>query len=300
MNPTLAQQKNMCANLIAKMLEYLLVSALMVGVSAPVAYKVRFLDGLGTLTACILGLAVGFTMGPVFLGVLIIFLTVNSLFTKMGYVKKALLGAAEPKGGARTWRSVVANGLSATIFAVLSILFYREILVVGFMSAIAAASADTASTEVGLLSGSKPRLITNLSSVEPGVSGGVTAIGLVGGAIGAISIGIIGLYIVHAIYGFLQLRLLASNDPFIPTSGITRYALAISVGGFCGTVLDSVLGATLQAKYVCGVCSKKTERAEHCGTKSTLIGGVKHLDNYTVNVLATFLGAIIGVLLFLA
>lgn len=289
----------MCANLIVKMLEYL-VSALMVGVSAPVAYKVRFLDGLGTLTACILGLAVGFTMGPVFLGVLIIFLTVNSLFTKMGYVKKALLGAAEPKGGARTWRSVVANGLSATIFAVISVLFHRQILIVGFMSAIAAASADTASTEVGLLSGSKPRLITNLSGVEPGVSGGVTPLGLVGGVIGAISIGIIGLYVVHAIYGLPWLRPLTSRDPFIPTSGITRYALAISAGGFCGGVLDSVLGATLQAKYVCRVCYKNTERAEHCGAKSKLVGGIEHLDNDTVNVLATFLGAVIGVLLFAA
>jgi len=105
---------------------------------------------------------------------------------------------------------------------------------------------------------------------------------------------------VHTIYGFPMLRLLTSNDPFIPTSGITRYALAISVGGFCGAVLDSVLGATLQAKYVCRVCSKKTERAEHCGVKSTLVGGIDHLDNDTVNVLATFLGAVIGVLVFLA
>ncbi|MEM0119952.1 MAG: DUF92 domain-containing protein [Thermoprotei archaeon] len=282
------------------MFVYPLVSALMVCGLAPIAYRVGFLDGFGTITASILGLAVGFTMGPIFLGVLIIFLAINSLFTRVGYVKKALLGAAEPKGGARTWRSVVANGLPATIFAVLSILFHGEIFVVGFMGAIAAASADTASTELGLLSGSKPKLITNLSTVEPGVSGGVTVFGLIGGVVGAISIGIIGLYIVHAIYGFQQIRLITPQDPFLPAGGVTKQALAISLGGFFGALLDSLLGATLQAKYVCRVCSKKTEKATHCDANCTLIGGIKQLDNDTVNIAASFLGALIGILLFVA
>ncbi len=286
--------------IIAAMLEYILVSSIMVGLLAPIAYRVRFLDGPGTLIAAVMGLAVGSTIGPVFLGVLIVFLTVNGLFTKMGYVKKALLGAAEPKGGARTWRSVVANGLSASIFAVLSIFFFREIFVVGFMSAIATASADTASTEVGLLSGMKPRLITNLSEIEPGFSGGVTPLGFVGGCIGAISIGIIALYIVHTIYSVGLLNAVTSSDPFIPGRSIIRYAVAISLGGFLGAVLDSLLGATLQAKYTCNVCSHRTEKAVHCGVKARLAGGIRHLDNDAVNVIATLLGALIGIIIFVA
>jgi len=289
----------MCLGIIVKVLGYLLVSTVMVLVAAPVAYRVGFLDRLGTIIAALMGLCVGYTIGPVFLGVLIIFLTVNSLFTKMGYVKKALLGAAEPKGGARTWRSVAANGLSATLFAVIGAFMFKDVLLVGFMGAIAAASADTASTEVGLLSGSKPRLITNLSPVEPGVSGGVTLLGLIGGIVGAISIGVVGLLAVHAIYNALPLKLLAPNDPFIPSSSLVRYVISITVGGFCGGVADSVLGATIQAKYVCMVCSKATEKPIHCGVESSLMSGVRFMDNDMVNVAATLLGAIVAIAIFL-
>lgn len=280
------------------MLEYVVVSTIMVAVLAPVAYRVRFLDASGTLVAAAMGLCVGYTMGPVFLGVLVVFLVLNGLFTKMGYVKKALLGAAEPKGGARTWRSVVANGLVATVFAVLGAFFPSHMVLLGFMGAIASASADTASTEVGLLSGSKPRLITSLAPVEPGVSGGVTPLGLLGGLVGALSIGFVGLYAVHTIYGAPQIASLAHSDPFVSVRNITRYAWAITVGGFVGGVADSLLGATLQAKYVCSVCGKATEKAEHCGARSRHIRGLRRLDNDMVNLVATFFGALVSIALF--
>lgn len=280
------------------MLEYLVVSTVMVALLAPLAYRVRFLDGWGTLVASLLGLGVGYTLGPVFLAVLIIFLGVNGLFTKMGYVRKALLGAAEPKGGARTWRSVVANGLVATVFAVLSVFVSGHLLVLGFMGAIATASADTASTEVGLLSGSRPRLITDFSPVEPGVSGGVTPLGFLGGVVGAISIGVVALYIIHAVYGLPFLRLLTPGDPFTVDGETARYALSISVGGFVGALADSLLGATLQAKYVCRVCSKRTEKSKHCGQGARLVRGLRFLDNDGVNLAATLVGAFVSILLF--
>lgn len=281
------------------MLESQLLATIMVVLSAPIAYKVRFLDGSGTLAASLLGLCVGYTLGPVFLGVLIIFLAVNGLLTRMGYFRKALLGAAEPKGGARTWRSVVANGLSATVFAVLSTFLLRELFLVGFMGAVATASADTASTEVGLLSRSKPKLITNFSRVEPGLSGGVTPLGFLGGLVGAASIGVVGIYVVHALYGFQPLRVFGLGDPFTGGS-LARYASATTLGGFCGSIFDSLLGATLQAKYVCTVCSKTTEKARHCGVRAKLVKGLRLLDNDAVNVVATALGALTSVTLFVS
>ena len=54
----------------------------------------------------------------------------------------------------------------------------------------AAVAADTYSSELGILSKSKPRLITTLNTVPPGTNGGVTAAGVLAGALGAFTIGI--------------------------------------------------------------------------------------------------------------
>jgi uncharacterized protein (TIGR00297 family) len=276
------------------------ISIAMVAISAPVAYKAKFLDKFGTIAAAALGLAVGISVGPLLLGLLILFLIVNSLFTKLGYIKKALKGAAEPKGGARTWKSVAANGVFAAVFAILEYIYHSDALAVGFMVSIAVASADTTSTEIGLLSRSKPRLITNLSKVAPGTSGGVTALGLLGGVLGATIIGLAGFFVfqyanlrypISTGYVDAPLRINFDSDPLV-------YLLAVTLGGFAGAIFDSLLGAVAQAKYVCSVCSNFVEKPVHCGQASKLIAGYRPLDNDTVNIVSIGLGALFGVALF--
>jgi uncharacterized protein (TIGR00297 family) len=287
------------AKLSQKVYGYI-ISIIMVAISAPVAYKAKFLDKFGTIAAAILGLAVGISVGPVLLGLLILFLIVNSLFTKLGYVRKALKGAAEPKGGARTWKSVAANGVFAAVFAILEYLYHSDILAVGFMTSIAVASADTTSTEIGLLSKAKPRLITNLSRVAPGTSGGVTTLGILGGVIGAIIIGVAGFFV----FQYANLRYTLPNGYLDGPLKINfdadpaTYLLAVSLGGFAGALFDSLLGAVAQAKYVCSVCSNFVERPLHCGRASKLIAGYQVLDNDTVNIVSIGLGALVGVALF--
>lgn len=103
----------------------------------------------------------------------------------------------------------------------------------------AAVAADTFSSELGILSKSKPRLITSLTlrEVPPGTNGGVTATGLGAGLLGAFTIGL-----TSAIF-----------LPFCSEFGLRDRALwtvALSLWGLLGSVLDSLLGGLLQASVV--------------------------------------------------
>jgi uncharacterized membrane protein len=135
---------------------------------------------------------------------------------------------------------------------------------------LAAAQADTWATELGAYSRAAPRLLTSGERVTPGTSGGVTLLGTVGGALGAVALASLG-----AALGLA------------PT-----IAAASLVGGVCGMMLDSLLGATLQASYLCQSCGTVGEtRIHECGAAAGLIRGWGWLDNDGVNLIATGSGA---------
>jgi uncharacterized membrane protein len=68
------------------------------------------------------------------------------------------------------------------------------------------------------------------------------------------------------------------------------------IGGLGGALVDSVLGATLQASYWCPMCEVLTEDTAHpnCGSKTELRKGYAWMTNDTVNALATLSGASIA------
>lgn len=69
-------------------------------------------------------------------------------------------------------------------------------------------------------------------------------------------------------------------------------AAAAVMGGVAGSVVDSLVGATIQARRRCPRCDTSTERIVHtCGERTLPDGGVPWVDNDVVNVLATVAGA---------
>ncbi|TMD29298.1 MAG: DUF92 domain-containing protein, partial [Chloroflexi bacterium] len=67
------------------------------------------------------------------------------------------------------------------------------------------------------------------------------------------------------------------------------------VSGLAGSMVDSFLGATVQAMYYCPHCQKETERRIHsCGTETQHLRGVAWLDNDAVNFIATLCGGLMA------
>jgi uncharacterized protein (TIGR00297 family) len=184
------------------------------------------------------------------------------------FVTSTLLGRSRGKvsEGPRTAMQVFANGGVASYFA----LYGSVEGWVGFVCALAAANADTWATEIGLRFGGNPRNIVTWRRVDAGASGGVTLIGFVGAAAGSM--------------------LMALWAP-----EVMRVVL---LAGFLGALFDSLLGAALQARFVCGECGAALEGSRHCGQDARCVRGWSLLDNDGVNFAMTLFAALGGIFLF--
>ncbi|KAF2704484.1 UMP1-domain-containing protein [Pleomassaria siparia CBS 279.74] len=156
--------------------------------------------------------------------------------------------------GSRTHVQVLANSLVSSVLILLhswqlnkdgsywnTDLCWKQgsdVLVVGIVANYAAVASDTFSSELGILSKTKPRLITApWRVVPPGTNGGVTLTGL-----GA---GLLGSFIIASTSTLLV--------PFCKEWSLVdqaKYTVAMTLAGFSGTLLDSYLGAALQASVV--------------------------------------------------
>ncbi|MGA7521429.1 MAG: DUF92 domain-containing protein [Acidobacteriaceae bacterium] len=150
--------------------------------------------------------------------------------TRFGRSRKEALGLAEGHRG-RTASQVAANlGVAAIsgIPEVASHLFFvapediGRLALAAMLAAMAEATADTVSSELGQVLGGQPRLITTFHRVAPGTDGGITVIGTLLGCLAAVIVILIG----AAVFA------LPTTDALI--------ALAAAIAGL---FFDSFLGA---------------------------------------------------------
>lgn len=187
------------------------------------AYALAVLDGKGAVLAFALGLLVAEAAGLRWMFVLVFFTLVGYVVTKLGYATKLQRGVAEPKGGRRGWKNVFANGVPPTLLALLVPLLPNDEVALAFLTAIAAAASDKFASELGVLSPQRVHLITSWSEVVPrGTNGGVTVFGTSMSLVGALLVGVAGVWALRLPWG------LAVVPTFV---------------GFLGCQLDSVLGA---------------------------------------------------------
>jgi uncharacterized protein (TIGR00297 family) len=237
---------------------------------AGLAYWRRTLTFDGALAAGVVGSVVFRRGGLAAAGALLMFFGSSSALSRMGVSRKQASPLAQAKGARRDTWQVLANGACAT----LSIALGRENGGGGFLGALAAAGADTWATELGLLARKPPRLITTWQPVAAGTSGGITPEGLAASVSGALSVG-------------LAWAGLGGGWRGVPTA---------LVAGVLGSLVDSWLGATLQALYRCPTCDMLTEERIHrrCRQPAVLLSGQAWATNDTINALATLAGAIAG------
>jgi uncharacterized protein (TIGR00297 family) len=182
----------------------------------------------GALAGAVVTLAMYVSAGPGAFVALVFVFVIALATTRLGYARKQQLGTAE-RGEGRSASQVFANLGVAALAAVLFRISQHPIWLIAATAALAEAAADTASSEVGQASSETVRLITSLARVPAGTDGGITVLGTVAGAIAA--------SLVAACCVVVNL---------IPSSAFA----VVSVAGFCGMLLDSVLGALFERRAV--------------------------------------------------
>jgi uncharacterized protein (TIGR00297 family) len=242
---------------------------------------------LGSTLVALLGYRIGWLTGAAAAGATVVGTCVLS---GGGLPGMALLGLFFTSGGAltawtdrrrgaqvtrRTVRQVLANGWTAALGGLLAPIapgLGWAVLAGG----LATAQADTWATEIGGLARRPPVLITTGRSVPPGTSGGVTLLGTAAGTGGA------------ALLAVLAWRV------GLPLA----LGGAATAAGTAGMLIDSLLGASIQAVYRCPRCGALGERAaDGCGVRAALVRGRRWMTNDVVNLTATGIGAAIAVAL---
>ena len=224
----------------------------------------RWLTRGGLIAACAVGAGTTWGLGWPGLALLFAFFLSGSLLTQFA--------ERQAGGPRRNARQVLANGGVAAAVA----LFGAWSAAAG---AIAAATADTWATEIGAFSPFPPRLITSGRRVTRGTSGGITALGTLGGVAGAFAIAWLA--------GVLT-----------PRGAAPGSAALVAGAGVTGMLVDSLLGATLQGKYQCPACDARFERGNTvCHEPVRLTAGWGWLDNDGVNLAATVCGAAVALVL---
>ncbi len=261
-----------------------LVSLAVVILFALAAILLKALDGRGFLASVAVGYSIIIGGGLSWFLVVAVFFALGVGFTWFKYEYKRKIGSAQEGGGARNWPNILANGGAASVFALAELFIGGYFFAALFLGSIAAAASDTVATELGLLSNSKPRLLTRIRSpVAPGTSGGVTPLGIVGAFFASLVIGVMAFFL-----GVL--------------SGYVLPLAAAIFGGVVGSGADSLYGATVQRKGYCVVCGRPAETLKHCGETTHRTGGAPFVENNIVNLLGTLTGALasLGITLVLA
>lgn len=253
--------------------QMVLGAALAAGI-ALAAYLVGSLSASGALAALAIG-AITFGFGGLTPAVLLVaFFVSSSLLSSLGRRRKEQLAEKFAKGSTRDAAQVAANGAVAAGMALMLSLQGSQFWLAGLLGALAAVTADTWATELGVLARSQPRRLTDWSHAPPGTSGAVTFEGSLAAAAAALLLG--------------GLAALMTAMPVL--------ALAGFLGGVAGAFFDSLLGASLQARYHCPECGRQTEHApvHTCGAETEFSGGLRWLNNDVVNGLASVVGAAVA------
>mmetsp|Transcript_27474 Transcript_27474/g.89683 ORF Transcript_27474/g.89683 Transcript_27474/m.89683 type:complete len:289 (-) Transcript_27474:125-991(-) len=147
-------------------------------------------------------------------------------------------------------------------------------LTLAYVSFFACCAGDTWASELGVLSASPPRIITQPWRTAPaGTNGGVSVLGTLASAAGGACIGAC-----HAAC-------------LLPPSGREALGLVWAglVGGVGGSLLDSLLGATVQATYYDEASRMVVGRPT---PKARRVAGLPLLSNEMVNFVSTAAAAV--------
>lgn len=243
------------------------------------AFFKRAVTPTGALAGAAIGVGIYLSGGFYFWSVLGAFFVSSSVLSRIGKQQKAKLETKPVKGDRRDHIQVTANGGVAMTMAVAYAVTGWPVFMVAFAIALAASTADTWASEIGVLSKRRPVNVLTWKQLEPGTSGGVSVLGLFASLFGSAFIAgwfVIGYWI-------------TVGWDLIEIAGLFA---AITGGGFLGSVVDSVLGASIQAHYWDSITGAITEHRFTDGIRNSLARGIHGITNDVVNALSGLVAAV--------
>lgn len=238
------------------------------------SYKAKFLKKDGAFGAFILAFFLLGFGGIKWVLPILTFFILSSLLSKLRKKLNSSVDKKFEKSDVRDIFQVFANGGLSLPLLLLYILTGNELFYYSNVIFLAAATADTWGTEIGTMFRTKTYSIIGFKKVEQGISGGVSVVGTSGALLGAFITSLSSIFWIENLY----------------------LVLIIALMGFLGSIVDSILGYTLQRQNKCTVCQKVTESTIHCGLPTEYSQGIKWLNNDSVNFISN---TIVSIIIFL-
>jgi len=243
------------------------------------AYKKSSLNFSGFLAAVVLGTGIYFFGGFWFYIIMLSFFISSSLLTKYKKDVKENIENLNEKNGARDYVQVFVNGGIGLVCAVLFHIYDNPIYFLSYGVSFAVSTADTWASEIGVLSKSNPLSILNFKPIEKGLSGGVTILGTMFSILGSGFIALIFFIAYISMYNNIE-------------KGFICSLLCLCLG-FLGSIIDSILGASVQAQYYCEPLKSYTEKKTYKDKQNKLIKGFSIINNDVVNFVSNLLSTVL-------
>lgn len=264
----------------------LVAGLLLSGLVAIISLRLRLLTVPGALGAVTVG-ATAFAIGgwPLWL-LLMWFFGSSNLAAKAMARRARAKGAKGPRsrkrGEPRRLRQVLANSVPFLACALAYAVVDDPWLLIVAAGALAASTADTWASEVGVYSKNPPLNILTRRPMQRGLSGGVSPLGLAATVVSAASSAFLAILLFHA-FGYA-----------IPT-GPDAFFFIIACG-VAGSLVDSVLGARLQAKYHDPEADRIVEKPPATSGAAALVSGYAWITNDAVNLMSGLAVVALGLL----
>jgi uncharacterized protein (TIGR00297 family) len=234
-----------------------------------ISYRFKAISFSGSIGMIIIGTIIFGLGGLAYAIPLIFFFISSSILTAIKTKGKSDALIAAGKTGPRDIWQVMANGGVGAVYVIIYFITGNIVWFFPYLASLCKANSDTWATEIGTLFPYSPISIVSLKKVDPGQSGGITFLGTLAAIAGALAMMLVA-------YGARHLhREFSLVD--------TRFWLIAANCGFAGSILNSVVGASIQAQYRCRKCHHLTENPKHCGDLSLLIRGFRFINNDLVN-----------------
>jgi uncharacterized protein (TIGR00297 family) len=205
-----------------------LIVALIIVAGAALSIALHKLSVAGGLTGAAIAWLLYKGIGTTGIIMLAAFFIAGTIATSIGASRKERIGMAEKNKGQRSAWQVLANGGVAGIAGLIAWINPDQLIIAQLMAAaaLASAAADTMSSELGSIYGSRFYNILSFKKDRPGLDGVVSIEGTLFGIGGSALI----MFIYIAGYGY------------------SVHCWWILIAGTAGNLADSILGASLQRK----------------------------------------------------